>query len=262
MPANLFHLGFLPMTLLPVFSTTDWILAVIAALCVGLSKAGFNAFVIITVVIMARVMPAKESTGAVVPMLLAGDLIACFIYRRDVSWKELLGLLPMTLLGLVAGWLLMACIPAGIFGKVLGWMILLMMLVVLWQEIDGRLLSSVMKHPVVANACGFLAGLSTMMANAAGPVMTFYLLAKKFDKMTFVGTCAWFFFITNLAKLPLSLQLGLITGKSLFMNLVLLPAVIVGMVGGRLLLGKIPQGVFDWVLIVISIAASIRMILC
>jgi len=248
------------MKFLPDFSVADWLLAVIAALCVGISKAGFNAFVIITVVIMACIMPAKESTGAVVPMLLAGDLMACAIYRRDASWKEVWGLLPMTLLGLIAGWILMRYIPGWIFGKVLGWMVLLLMLVVLWQKIDARLLVAIMNHPVIVNASGFLAGISTMMANAAGPVMTFYLLAKKFDKMTFVATCAWFFFVTNLAKLPLSLNLGLITAKSLLMNLTLLPAVIIGMIGGRLLLGKIPQILFDWILIVISTAASIRMI--
>jgi len=248
------------MTFLPDFSAAGWILAVIAALCVGISKAGFNAFVIITVVIMACIMPAKESTGAVVPMLLAGDVIACAIYRRDVSWKELWGLLPMTLLGLVVGWVLMKYIPEGIFGTVLGWMVLFLMLIVLWQKIDGRLLSLIMNHPLIVNASGFLAGISTMMANAAGPVMTFYLLAKNFDKMTFVGTCAWFFFITNLTKLPLSLNLGLITKQSLMMNLALLPAVITGLICGRILLGKIPQVLFDWILIVISIAASIRMI--
>ena len=248
------------MTMLPDFSMTDWILAVIAALAVGLSKAGFNAFVILTIVIMARIMPAKESTGAIVPMLLAGDLIACTIYRREVSWRELRDLLPMTLLGLLGGWVLMHYIPGEFFGRFLGWMILLMMLVVLWQEFDRRLLSAIMNHPIFVNTSGFLSGVTTMMANASGPVMTFYLLAKKVDKMTFVGTCAWFFFATNLVKLPLSLNLGLITKKSLMMNIALLPAVVIGMILGRLLLGRIPQVVFDWVLIVISIAASIRMI--
>ena len=101
-----------------------------------------------------------------------------------------------------------------------------------------------------------------MMANAGGPIMTFYLLAKKFDKMSFVGTCAWFFFVTNLTKVPLSWSLGLISSQSLLLNLALLPAVIVGMIAGRLMIGRISQGLFDWLLLILSLGASIRMILC
>ena len=90
--------------------------------------------------------------------------------------------------------------------------------------------------------------------------MTFYLLAKNFDKMAFVGTCAWFFFLTNLTKVPLSWNLGLITTSSLILNLELLPAVIAGMVLGRYLLGKIAQATFEWLLLVMSLAVALRMI--
>jgi len=236
-------------------------MAVAAAVCIGLSKAGLNGFGTVTVLLMAHVMPAKESTGAVLPMLIAADLMAIGIYRRHVSWKDLRGLLPMTLLGLLAGWFLMRSIPDHAYGRTLGWMILLMMLVVLWQRFDKKILSKIEQHPVLAAGCGFLAGVSTMMANAAGPVMTFYLLAKRFEKMAFVGTCAWFFFIINLIKLPLSWSLGVITPRSLVLNLLLLPAVVLGMIAGRLLIGKISQALFDWLLLIISLLAAIRMIL-
>jgi uncharacterized membrane protein YfcA len=248
-------------TSLPVFSTGDWILAAIAAVCIGLNKAGFNSFGIITILIMAHLFPAKVSTGTVLPMLLFADLMAIVIYRRHVSWKDLWQLLPTTVLGLVAGWLLMRFIPESVYGKVLGWMILLMMLVLLWQQVDERLLSKVRNHPLLANGSGFVSGITTMMANAAGPVVTFYLLAKRFEKMAFVGTCAWFFFMINLTKLPLSWNLGLISAQSLLLNLTLLPAVIFGMGAGRLLIGKIPQVLFEWTLIAISTAAAIRLIL-
>ncbi len=249
------------MTHLPDFSTASWILAAIAAICIGLTKAGLNGFAIISVLLMARIMPAKESTGAVLPMLIAADLMAIGVYRRHVSWKDFWGLLPATSLGLLTGWFLMRCVPDNAFGKTLGWMIFLLMILVLWQRFDRRVLAEIMHHPVLSTFAGFLAGISTMMANAGGPVMTFYLLAKKFDKMSFVGTCAWFFFITNLTKLPLSWNLGLISRQSLMLNLALLPAVVLGMIAGRILIKRIPQGLFDWLLLIVSLAAAIRMIL-
>jgi uncharacterized membrane protein YfcA len=118
-----------------------------------------------------------------------------------------------------------------------------------------------MHHPVLATGSGFLAGVTTMMANAGGPAMTFYLLAKRFDKMAFVGTCAWFFCVTNLVKVPLSWNLGLITISSLAINLMMLPAIVVGMVAGRLLLGKVSQAAFEWVAIIMAIASAARMIM-
>ena len=51
---------------------------------------------------------------------------------------------------------------------------------------------------------GFVAGVTTMMANAAGPVMVVYLLAMRLPKLAFVGTSAWFFFAVNWLKVPFS----------------------------------------------------------
>lgn len=245
--------------LLPQLGLVAWSMAIVAAICVGLTKAGFSACSLITVVLMTQIMPAKESTGAVLPMLIAADLMAIGVYRKHVEWRELWGLFPTTFIGLIAGWGLMKMIPNHVFGHVLGWMILAMMGLVIWQRFDRRMLSEIMDHPALGSFSGFLAGVSTMMANAGGPAMTFHLLARKFDKMAFVGTCAWFFFITNLTKVPLSWNLGLISRSSLTFNLVLLPAVAAGMIGGRYLLGKVPQASFDWILIVMSTAIALKL---
>ena len=245
---------------LPHLSALAWFLASVAAVCVGLTKAGFNGCGLITVVLMAQIMPAKESTGAVLPMLIAADLMAIGVYRKHVEWKELWVLFPTTFVGLLVGWGLMKMIPNQIFGHVLGWMILAMMALVIWQRFDRRIVAEIMLHPAFGAFSGFLAGVSTMMANAGGPAMTFHLLARKFDKMAFVGTCAWFFFLTNLTKVPFSWSLGLINSSSLMMNLALLPAVALGMIGGRYLLGKIPQSSFDWLLLVMSTVVALRMI--
>ena len=79
---------------------TTWIIAIIAALCIGLSKAGFGGFGLIAVLLMAGIMPARESTGAVLPMLIAADLMAVGSFHRHVAWKDFWRLLPTTFLGL------------------------------------------------------------------------------------------------------------------------------------------------------------------
>lgn len=245
----------------PQFSAQAWVLAVIAAFCCGLTKSGFGGFGLITVLLMAMILPAKESTGALLPLLIVADLMATGGFRRHVNWRELRRLLPSTLIGVLSGWMLMGSIPDAIFGAFLGWMILLMMVLVVWQRFDGRILDAVIHHPVLAGFSGFAAGVSTMMANAGGPAMTFYLLAKKFDKMAFVGTCAWFFFITNLSKVPLSLNLGLITSSSLALDLALTPVVAAGFYLGKKLLGKVSQGHFEWIIVAMAVTAAFKLIL-
>jgi uncharacterized membrane protein YfcA len=118
-----------------------------------------------------------------------------------------------------------------------------------------------MHHPLLSTFSGFSAGVSTMMANAGGPAMTFHLLTKRFDKMAFVGTSAWFFFVINLTKVPLSLNLGLMSRSSILLNLMLLPSIVLGFITGKTLLGKVSQKPFEWLVVLMAIASAIKLIL-
>jgi uncharacterized protein len=52
---------------------------------------------------------------------------------------------------------------------------------------------------------------ATMLANAAGPVIQLYLMARKVPKMELIGIGARFFLLINLLKVPLNARLALIT---------------------------------------------------
>jgi uncharacterized membrane protein YfcA len=95
---------------------------------------------------------------------------------------------------------------------------------------------------------GFVSGVSTMLANAAGPVMTVYLLAQRLEKKEHLGVFCRFFLFINLFKLPFSGSLGLVTGPSLMTNLILLPGVIAGIILGWQILKRIQQNAFENVL--------------
>jgi uncharacterized membrane protein YfcA len=107
---------------------------------------------------------------------------------------------------------------------------------------------------------GWLGGSTTMLANAAGPVMTIYLLACRLPKMEFVGTGAWFFFVVNLTKVPFSVALGLITRDSLLLTLTLVPFVILGGFSGRWILQRINQRLFEALLIGFTVLAALRLV--
>lgn len=99
---------------------------------------------------------------------------------------------------------------------------------------------------------GIGAGFTTMVANAAGMVMTLYLLGQRVDKLRFLGTSAWFFLCINLTKLPFSAGLGLINSSMLTTTLLLAPLVIAGGLLGARTVRRLRQRWFE----VAVIAAS------
>jgi uncharacterized membrane protein YfcA len=174
-----------------------------------------------------------------------------------VLWR----ILPAAVVGVIVGWIAMPLIPSQYFAPVIGWIVSVLIGLTILQKFSPRLQEIAADHPAIAWPLGVLAGFTTMIANAAGSVMTIYLLGCRLPKYEFVGTAAWFFFLINVFKIPFSASLGLITPQTLVFNATLAPAVILGVFGGRILLRKINQQSFEWLLIAMALAGSLRLAL-
>ena len=162
------------------FPTLQWSgSSVLAAICIGMAKAGFGGLGMLAILMMARVLPPRESTGAILPMLILADVFAISIYHQHARGGLVLKMIPPALVGIVCGWLLMPHIPSQQFGRLIGWLTVALVAFVLVQKLAPRLTSVAAEHPGIAWPFGWLAGSTTMIANAAGPVMTIYLLASR-----------------------------------------------------------------------------------
>ena len=247
--------------MIPALGNVGWLLAAIAALCTGLSKAGFAGFGLVTVIIFANIFGARDSTGVVLPLLIAADLGAITIYRRNVRWDHLRRTLPATAIGVVIGAFVLSRLDNASFKPILGGIILtltVMQLARLWRP---DLLGDVPHSRPAALGLGLLAGVTTMMANAAGPLVALYFVAVGLPKIEVVSTLAWFFFVINLFKMPFSVGIGVVSRESVMLDLALVPAVVVGLVGGRWLIHRIPQRAFDMLMLVFAALASLKLVL-
>lgn len=229
-------------------------------MCIGMSKSGFAGLGLVTVIVMARLFPPRESTGVLLPLLIFGDICAVAAFRKHAQWSLIGRMLPPTLLGIAAGYFLMQRIPDARFGPVIGSIVLTMALVQALRRFRPDLFEHVPHSHTFAWSMGGVSGIATMLANAAGPIMALYFLAINLPKYALVGTGAWFFLIVNVSKVPLSANLGLIHGHSLLFNAVLIPAVIAGTVLGRHLIAIVPQRVFELLLLIFAGVASLRLI--
>ena len=213
------------------------------------------------ILLMAQVLPARESTGVILPMLVLADVFAVKAFHHHAVWRVLWKILPAAVAGVLVGWVAMPLIPSADFAPAIGWLATVLLGMTILQKCSPRLNGLAAGHPAIAWPLGVMAGFTTMIANAAGAVMTIYLLACRLPKYEFVGTAAWFFFLINVFKIPFSAWLGLITPQTLVFNAALAPAVIAGVFSGRFLLGKINQEAFEWLLIAMALAGSLRLAL-
>jgi len=239
----------------------------LAAFIIGFSKTGVPGTGILMVPIMAAVFGGRLSVGATIPMLIFADCIAVSFYRAHARWDHLKTLAPWVVGGLLAGTALLDYLGGhhsrfDYVGPLIGAMVLAMLALSLLR---GRLGERMVPHSKEGRAVtGVVAGFSTMVSNAAGPVMSIYMTSAELPKNQFMGTTAWYFFIFNLSKVPLLLWLNwrypsapIITAQTFAFNMQMFPVILASAFCGRWLLPHIPQKPFNnTVLVLAAIAAA------
>lgn len=245
---------------MPDLTAVEWLLAAAAAVGMGVSKAGLAGVSLLHVLIFALLFGARDSTGIVLPLLVVGDLCAVGALHRHARWDYVRRMLPPTCVGVAVAAFFMSGISDAAFRPLIG-AIVLALAVVQFVRMHRPGWLGELPHTVAARwGIGFVAGVATMLANAAGPVIAIYCLAVALPKFEIVGTLAWFFFLINVFKLPFSAGLGLIRTDTLLLNAVLVPGVIVGVLSGRWLVDRLPQRIFDVLMLTFAIAAALRLI--
>jgi uncharacterized protein len=244
-----------------------WVLLYISGLIVGFAKTGVAGIGILAVPIFAEIFPAEKSAGILLPVLCVADVFAVTYYRRHADWKKIIPLIPWVAAGLLsATWVyfsgrqedsVLSPLIKNYMKPIIGTIVLIVLVLSMWrknhQEIpEGKL---------VAVGTGFSAGFTSMLANAAGPIMNIYLLVMKLPKQAFIGTAAWFFLLINYVKLPLMvIGADSISTESLKMNAMLVPAVLVGGILGIKAVKKIPEEKFKIAVQLLTLAACLRLI--
>lgn len=247
----------------------QWALGLACAFLNGVAKTGVPGLGILVVPLMLYVVTdPRISPGVVLPLLCLADLFAVLYYRRHAQWDRVVKLVPGVGLGLLLGmgglwafdhWRM----PDDLLTKAIGAIVLVMIIVQVVRKRMGEQTGEAAPpaSPVRAAVFGAATGFATYIANAAGPVMNLYLLSMALPKSEFMGTGAWFFFIINLVKVPQFAVQGRITLDTLWIDLLLAPAVIIGALAGRWLFARIPQALFERIILGLAVVATVALFL-
>jgi len=240
----------------------QWSLLAAGAFITGLSKTGIAGAGVLAVALFANALPARESTGALLPLLICADFFGIAFFRKHADWTQLWKLFPWVVVGILLG-----CFALGEFSNAeaqrsIGGILLAMVSLQFWRrQYAGDLAARLPHAKWFVALTGIAAGFATMTANAAGPLMVLYLLAIGLPKLTLVGTGAWFFLLVNVFKVPFSVHLDLITTNSLWMDTVLVIPMLPGALIGPVILKRINQSAFENMVLVFTILAAIRLLL-
>jgi uncharacterized membrane protein YfcA len=229
---------------------------IFSGICIGVSKTGINGISAVMIPLLALVFGARESTGVVLPMFCFADLVAVIYYRRAAEWKYIVRLLPWALAGFGLALLVDRMVPARGFKALIGICIFAGLVVMFWNDRRG-------KDAAVPSAWwfsaifGIMGGFSTMIGNAAGPIMSVFLLSVRLQKTSFVGTAAWFFMIINYLKVPLQYFVWHnITLKGLLFDVTLIPVILIGAALGILVVKKVSESHYRVIVYAMTIVSA------
>lgn len=237
-----------------------WLVVAFGIFLIGLTKSGFGSGIgLLNVPLIVLAMGytgrgSEAALGLMLPLLIAGDLIAVWQYRKlfvgqsqDEPWQGSVApptgpqlvrqLIPGTIAGVILGGGLLwwfhqhEHLVSALIRTEIGIECILLVGLHWWRQYKG-LQSYLMPEPWRSHLTGTFAGISSTLAHAAGPIIAMYLLPMKLDRRLFVGTCAIYFFLLNTAKLPAYYASGLFSQVSPAFSLQFLPLVLIGAVVG------------------------------
>src|SRR5215204_823158 len=244
------------MDFLFTYSVTNWGLIFLASFIIGLSKAGLKGIDMMNVTIMAIVFGGKASTGIVLPLLCAADIMAVIYYNRHAEWKHFWKLVPWMFVGILIGVYIGKDLDETIFRRIMAVIIILTIAIVIALEIRRNV--RMPENKLFAASMGLVSGFTTMLGNLAGAFSNLYFLAMRMPKNNFIGTAAWLFLVINLFKLPFQiLYWKNITAASLQADLLLLPALGLGFLSGLKIVKQIKDEHYRKVVIVLTLIGAV-----
>jgi hypothetical protein len=224
-----------------------------------MSKTGVAGIGMLIVPILATIFGGKISSGILLPMLSMADVFAVSYYHRHAEWKYIWKLMPATVAGVLVGLFVGNVVNDDQFKLIMAIIILVGLGIMVWRERKNTE-KAIPHNWLFSSIAGLLGGFSTMIGNAAGPVMSIYFLSMMLPKNKFIGTGAWFFLIINLFKIPFHVFVWeTIDMRTFTLDLAMFPVIMLGAFLGFKLVKYIPEKPYRIFIIVTTALAAIKL---
>ena len=222
-----------------------------------MAKTGLSGVGMLVVPVLAGIFGGKPSVGLLLPILVFADIFAVKYYNRHADWKYILKVLPWAILGILIGVLVGNMIDESVFRQLIAFLVIAGIALMIWQDVRRNNLA-IPDFWWFSMVLGLAGGFATMIGNSAGPILAMYLLSMRLPKNIYLGTTAWFFFIVNSFKVPFHIFIWkTITPDTFLFDMLMLPGVAAGAIGGFYLVKLIPEKAYRIFIIVSTVLASL-----
>ncbi len=218
-----------------------WVTLLAVAL-VGMSKGGLGgAFALAGVPIMSLVMPPVLAAAVLLPILLMMDAVSLWTWRHWRDWSILKVMIPSSLIGVGVAWALAAVTSDAMVRLLVGTVALAFVA----RAALGRFTGSAPQHrPRMGVVWGAIAGFTSFVAHAGGPLFQVHALPKRLDPKVYTGTSVVFFAFLNAVKVVPYAALGFFDARVLGSALLMLPLAVVSVQIGAAIIRRMRPEVF------------------
>lgn len=149
---------------------------------------------------------------------------------RHISWRWIVRILPVALIGLLVGSYLLRVLDPNVIKVIAGVIVIsLAVLLLTWQPVALR------ERPWMAPFIGLVSGTSSTATGMAGPPLVLFFTVMAVEKEVFRATSAMYFIALDLVGLPTLVSQGTVTMNDLKLAVALAPVALVGrLLGGKL----------------------------
>lgn len=236
-------------------TTTAWILALVAAVLVGLGKGGLPVVGMMSVPVLSLAIPPVQAAGLLLPVYVVSDMFGVYAWRRAFDRRVLGILMPASLIGILLGWATASVVPERLVGAIIGLIGASFALSLLLRRRPPAPARAPRIGPGVV--WGALTGFTSFVSHAGAPPYQIYVLPLRLEKAVYAGTTTFLFAWINAVKLVPYWTLGQLGGGNLAAAMVLMLPATLAVYAGYRLIGVIPQAIFfklvTWALLGISL---------
>ncbi len=235
-----------------------YLVAIPAVIVLGLSKGGFSGLSSLAMPMMSLVESPVRAAAIVLPILVVQDWVSVWAFRRDFSPRNLVILIPSSLIGVALGWLLAARVSDDAVRLAVG---VISIAFVLYTLIRDRLGRAPVERPGVPGGLlwGSLAGFTSFISHAGAPPFQVYVMPQNLKPRVFAGTATMFFAAVNLIKLPPYFLLGQFSRENLMISAGLVPVAVLSTFAGVWLVRRVSTERFYAIILALTFIIGVQL---
>lgn len=222
----------------------------IAYVIKGMSGFGSG---LIAIPLLALLLPLTVVVPVLALLSYSGTVYQGISFRKNASWKDLLPLLPFSLIGIVLALWILVNVNINFLTLALG---IFIFCYAIYSLFPMRSVAGSRYWAVVA---GSFAGFVGALFGTGGPFYVFYLKMRKLNKQHFRATISMIFLFDGAARMTGYIMSGLFTEKMLLLVVLLLPVLIAAIYTGNHLHFKIKEHRFNQLISILLLISGISL---